>query len=167
MRYVCAWRKTELGVRAGDPGPVSHGLCEECKRHLKAEIGVPIRHFLDELGAPVALVDSDGRVKTASAQALALLGKDRSEIEGALGGEVFECVYSREPGGCGGTVHCSGCTVRMLVTDTHRTGRSHVRQPAVLQRDTGSGSRPFDLRISTEKVGDVVLLRIEEMTADE
>ena len=58
-------------------------------------------------------------------------------------------------------MHCSGCAVRLTVTDTMRTGRSHKEVPAyVNQKD-----RRLSLRISTEKAGECVLLRIDRLDA--
>jgi hypothetical protein len=78
-----------------------------------------------------------------------------------MGGDVFECAYARLPGGCGRTAHCSGCTIRQTVMDTVRTGQGHLRAPAYLNRATPDGVQRIPLTISTERVGDFVLLRID------
>lgn len=113
------------------------------------------------------VIDSDARVLTANKQAREALHKDQKSIHGFRGGEVFECAHAKLPGGCGNTVHCSGCTVRRTVMDTMETGRSHLHTPAYLHHGTPENFRRVDYFISTEKVGDAVLLRIDEATPAE
>jgi len=37
MRHICAWCKCELGDPVPpDDGQISHGICEECRKKLKA-----------------------------------------------------------------------------------------------------------------------------------
>ncbi len=46
--------------------------------------------------------------------------------------------------------------------DTFQTGKSHLNTPACLNRGDPDDCRKIDMLISTEKVMDVVLLRIDE-----
>lgn len=166
MYRICAWCGEDLGRAGSDLDPqnvITHGLCKECAFHLFAQIGMPLQRYLDGLGVPIVVIDGDGTVKTANERARALLQKDLSAIEGYRGGQVFECAYARLPGGCGNTIHCSGCTIRNTVTDTWQTGSSHPRVPAYLDRPTRDGVKEIRLLISTEKIEQVVLLRIDEM----
>jgi PAS domain-containing protein len=125
---------------------------------------MPLRDFLDGFGAPVLLVDSNGNIKTANKAVRQILNKDLPQIEGYKGGDVFECAHATLPGGCGKTVHCSGCAIRKTVMDTLNLGKSHEKVPAYLKQASRDGSQSFRLLISTEKVQDVVLLRIDEIT---
>jgi PAS domain-containing protein len=142
---------------------VSRGLCHECSRHLLALRGMPLLDYLDGLRAPVAVVDSDGVLRAANRQLCELVGKDLSSVRGNRGGDVFECAYAGLPGGCGRTSHCSGCTIRRAVTETLTTGVSRDRVPASLQEGSPGRARPIELLISTERVGNHVLLRIDMM----
>jgi hypothetical protein len=126
-------------------------------------MGMPLREYLDGLGMPVAVVDETGRIKTASDQTCRLLQKKRADIEGYLGGDVFECEYAKLPGGCGETIHCSGCTIRRTVTKTLQTGESQHQVPAYLNQATPDGTQQVHLLISTEKVENVVLLQIDQV----
>jgi PAS domain-containing protein len=128
---------------------------------------MPLRAFLDGLGVPVLLVDPEGNIKTASRDARKILSKDLPEIEGYRPGEVFECANAMLPGGCGKTSHCSGCAIRRTVTDTFETGKSHEKVKAYLKQETGGARQRLSLLISTEKVGEVVLLRIDEMRVED
>jgi PAS domain-containing protein len=170
MKRVCAWCGKSLGTAFSDvhsDALITHGICDECAFHLRAQVGMPLRDFLDGLGVPVLLLDSDGNVKTANKTVRQFLKKDLTQIEGNKGGDVFECRHATLPGGCGKTVHCSGCTIRRTVMDTFSSGKSQEKLRAYLNRETPDGSQPLRLLISTEKVHDVVLLRIDEITVDE
>jgi hypothetical protein len=149
----------ELGQE--EQGIITHGICRDCAYHLFAQIGMPLLEYLDGLNVPVVIVDGDGTVTTANEQARTVLQKDLSEIEGYKGGDVFECSHAKLPEGCGQTIHCSGCTIRKAVTYTSQTGQSCQSVPAVLNRDTVDGVTEARFLISTQKVRDVVLLRID------
>ena len=101
-------------------------------------------------------------VTSANKQAQSLLQKELPDIEGFKGGEVFECAYASLPGGCGNTVHCDGCTIRNTVMDTFQTEMCHLNKPAYLIRGIRDKIQEFQYLISTEKVKDVVLLRIDK-----
>lgn len=165
MNVVCAWCGTfirSVPEGAENPGPHdSHGICADCARTLLEDLGVPVETFLSELGVPVLLMDDDVQVTDANPAALAMLGRTEATVLGRLGGEVFECVNSRLPGGCGRSVHCSGCTLRRTVTSTWETGRTCSRVPATLEVTRGDEPERIALLITTAKVGNRVLLRID------
>jgi PAS domain-containing protein len=173
MKRVCAWCGAGLASAgavaeaiAGAPDqanvPVSHGVCPSCYRRLLGESVSDFAEFLETLGAPVLLVDADVSVREANSRALALLGKKRSELSGRRGGEVIECGNSRLPGGCGQQDRCrTGCVIRRSVTHTLATSQAVVRAEAVQEVFTSQGVGEIRFRISTEKAGNLVLLRIE------
>lgn len=166
MKKICAWCKKDLGGISSDQASeqlISHGMCAECANHFRAQMGVDIQRFLDGLNEPILIVDSDSVVLTANLKARNFLQKELIHIEGFKGGDVFECEYAMLPGGCGNTIHCSGCTIRMNVMDTFTSGKSHLETPAFLNHKT-AGTLSF--LISTEKIGDVVLLRIDKVMSD-
>lgn len=170
MQRICGWCGKDLGeIKTGPDSEylISHGICDECAFHLVAEVGMPLREYLDHLDAPVLVVDGDAVVKTANKAAQDLLQKDLFQIEGYLGGKVFECVHSAEPEGCGQTIHCSGCTIRITVMETLNTGKNHLRVPASLDCKTKVGVCGIHYLISTEKLGNVVLLRVDEVNPKE
>ena len=168
MKRVCAWCRKELGradSQASSEDIITHGICEICRDNLLFQMGVELGVFLDSLKLPVVVVNRGGTIVTGNDQAKALLRKGLPEIEGFKGGEVFECAYARLPDGCGNTMHCSGCTIRRTVMETHSTGRSCLRVPAMLYRNTPEDPEKIKLLISTERLADLVLLRIDEMEA--
>ena len=142
---------------------ITHGICASCASKFFGDLGLDLNTFLDSMGVPVVVVDSNVCIRAANGQARAFLQKDFSVIENYLGGDVFECLNAKQPGGCGHTVHCSGCAIRNTVTDTFQTGKSHHKVPAILNRETPDSCRKVALLISTEKVAGVVMLRIDEV----
>lgn len=165
MRRVCAWCGGDLepGGSPADP-VVTHGICPSCSDHFFGEPDLPpLRRFLDRLEAPVLLVGPEGAVLTANEAARQLLGKSLPEIEGRRSGEVVECAWARLPGGCGRTEHCAACAIRIAVGETFATGVSRERLCAVEGTGASGDHGSSVLRISTERVGGAVLLRIDEM----
>jgi hypothetical protein len=159
---MCAWCKSELETDSGVPdgGEARTVICPSCAENMLYQDGVDLQLYLDSLPVPVVLVDSNGRVKTANINALLLLNKNLTEIRGNLGGDVFECRYARLPGGCGKTVHCSGCTIRQSVNETFSTGKPVVNRLAYI---SGHSSRRLSLSISTELINGAVFLRVESL----
>jgi len=166
MRRICACCKKDLGEvdsEGGGSAVITHGLCGDCAFHLSARMGMRLREFLQGLGKPVVAVSPDGTIQSTNGQASALLGMDLPEIEGHLCGDVFECDHAALPEGCGRTVHCVACTVRKCITETFETGRSCERVPGHLNHTTFDGPDEICFLISTEKLGDLILLRLDSV----
>ncbi|OGS02252.1 MAG: hypothetical protein A2339_05690 [Elusimicrobia bacterium RIFOXYB12_FULL_50_12] len=120
-----------------------------------------LRSFLNKFEFPVLQVDKDGRIMLTNDKVNAMLRKSPEEVDGKLGGDVIECVYSKEPGGCGKTVHCKGCAIRNTVMASHDTGESFSNIDAYQDIQTNEGVKRVHFKISTEKILDVVLLKVE------
>jgi hypothetical protein len=166
MKRICAWCRKELhGIDSpADAGNViTHGICKNCRDNIMFQLGVELESFLNSLNVPIVLVNQEGTVVTVNNQAKTMLRKDLPEIKGYRGGEVFECAYARLPEGCGNTLHCSGCTIRRTVMQTYATGKGFLRVPAALNKNTPEEPVKMNLLISTEKLTDLVLLRIDKM----
>jgi PAS domain-containing protein len=166
MKRICAWCRKDLGK--GESGSeadriITHGICDQCQSNLWFQQGVPFQQFIDSLEEPVLVVDSEDRIENANRKARKLLGKELGDIKGTKRGEVFECAYARLPEGCGKTEHCSGCAIRRTVGYTLESGKSSLRVPATLRCEGIEGEEGTRFLISTEKVGDVVLLRIDDV----
>jgi len=162
MKKICAWCNKEIGEEEGDESVITHGICASCAQRIISPQKNSLRAFLNRFEYPILLVDSNVEIKIANHQAQEALGKDLKEIEGYLGGEALECVYASQPGGCGKTEHCKACAIRKMVNDTHASGISLLRQPAYQNIETPDGIVQMRLFLSTEKVGNFVILRIDE-----
>jgi hypothetical protein len=143
-------------------GPITHGICEDCSSWLlQGRHGTDLGAFLDRLEAPVVVIDGERNVVAANSRAREMLRNDLPRLEGFKGGDVFECAFARLPEGCGNTVHCAACAIKRTVMRTHETGESCLKSPATLHRHTPTEPATTELVISTEKLGDMVLLRID------
>ncbi len=170
MKIVCAWCSKDMGTTLPEnhsESVITHGICEECMKTIFAVSRAELGAFLDSFAAPVLVVDETGSVLTANKQARVLLQKNLSDIEGFKGGDVFECAYSKLPGGCGETIHCDGCTIRNAIMDTFQSGKSHLKTPAYLYTGSPDDRAKVDFLISTERVKEVVLLRIDKVGSSE
>jgi len=166
MRRICSWCGKQLETASAvesEDQLISHGVCDDCKFHIIAQNGMRLREYLNSFDAPVFIVDKDNRVKTSNTSAASTFKKDPPEMDEVLCGIVFECDHSHLPEGCGKTVHCSACTVRICILQTIETGRIFSRIPAYLDCSK-KGTNKIHFLISTEKLGDSVLLRVEDVT---
>lgn len=166
MKKICAWCKKELEnvqIDVNEEHPVTHGICPRCAQRLLFGRAKPLHEFLDSLGVSILLIESEPKVLTANKHARNLLGKELPEIEGHKGGDVIQCVYASTPSGCGNDVHCKSCTIRRTVLETFATGRSFVKVRTYPDIQLVEEVKTMSLTITTEKAGDVVLLRIDEL----
>jgi ferredoxin len=143
-----------------DDDMVSHGMCAECDHHFSRQwSGLRLGEYLDDIDLPAMAVDPDGRVIAANQRMAETLGKNDREYFGLLGGEVMECQYARLPEGCGKTVHCQTCAIRLTVTKVIDTGQPQLRVPAYLNQVESR----VNMLISAYKHDEFVRIVIEEM----
>jgi hypothetical protein len=164
MKAVCAWCKKDIGPRDSPPGTeaaITHGICRDCLRRWFPKYSSSFKEFLDSLKVPILVIDQDGKVKTGNGLAEKVLNRHFSESEDIQLGEAFTCVNVRQPGDCGRSAHCPTCGIRKAIRQTFTTGKPMVCQPATIHRAPEKNSTDF--LISTEKAGDMVLLRIDHM----
>lgn len=166
MALHCSWCNNEVSPeetgRSMDRR-ISLPLCPSCSELMVFQMGVPLQTFIDRLPAPIFVVDNNGTVEAANSLGYRFLNKKPQDVVKKLQGVVFECAYSRLPEGCGGTIHCSGCAIRRSVHETYETGESRIEVPATLKYDGPDDPRDVEMLISTEKMGEVVLLRIDKV----
>ena len=166
IKQVCLYCGSYLGsLESTEDGPelISHGVCSICFPRLMRGMGQPFADFLNSLPGPIYIVDAECRVVGANKLGLQQVSKHLPAIEGKPAGEVFECKHARLPGGCGRTLHCKTCTIRKAVIKTAETGESCLRVPAFIDLADISKDMTVRFLISTEKVNDAVLLRIEDV----
>jgi hypothetical protein len=165
MKLVCAWCGNPID-RAGysqtlDPD-TSHGMCPTCSEALASqERGVSLERHIDSIPVPILLVDSNNVVVAMNATATASLGGKPDSTAKQLFGQVFDCVHSHSPEGCGRAIHCSGCLIRRSVAATFNTGEPQVLIPATLSIENLDQLSEVVLTVTTVKRDGVVILRIE------
>ena len=165
MKLICAW----CGVTIERPGydltldrDTSHGMCADCAEAVVSqERGVSLQRHIDRIPIPIFLIDSDDAVVTMNAKACEGLGKKSAATAKQPFGQVFDCIHSRLPEGCGRTIHCSGCAIRRSVVRTFQTGEPQIRIPATLSIDNPDRLSDAVLIITTLKRDGIVLLRVE------
>lgn len=169
MERRCAWcgRNLDDGAEERPPdGRVTHGICPQCRAKLETGTGVPIEEFVASLDEPVLLIDADHTVGMVNRAALDRFHGHGESFIGERTGTVFECENAHLPGGCSLTVHCSGCTIRQAVEFTHHTGEPKLNVPATLRVVDDADLNQIELLISTARVGNRVLLKIDRYRKD-
>jgi hypothetical protein len=141
-------------------GDITHGICEACLRQVS---GTPnSRKWLEAIDAPILLMQGNPRqVVTANKKALELFGKELPEVEDRRGGQVFDCVHSFTEAGCGKDSNCENCKIKDAIVDTFTLDNPHNGISTSLQIKKADGTKTYALQVSTQKVGDLALVRIE------
>ncbi|MFA5056818.1 MAG: hypothetical protein WC485_01780 [Opitutaceae bacterium] len=161
MKVVCAWCQKLLVEDAAKDAKISHGICEDCQRRM---LGGSVRFgdFLDRLDFPVLVTDRNLQVVEANRAAATIAGSSRTRLKAGSTGMAIECYNAGLPGGCGQTPHCHGCALRKTIADTHADGQTRSAVYIVPQAPDGSRGKILQFRFFTQKVGDSVMVVIEE-----
>ena len=141
-------------------GICTDGICEACASRISDITNNS--ELLEAIDAPILLMQGNPRqVVTANRKALGLFGKALPEVENKRGGQVFNCIHSFSEAGCGKDINCENCRIRDAIIDTFNTGKPHPGVSTTLQIKKAGGISPHMLQVSTEKVGDLALVRVE------
>lgn len=163
QQTICPLCQTDVALpaetRAADD--ITGALCEDCRQRMSREPAETLGDYLDRFEIPIVMFDANVRAYVANASARETLGKDAADIKGHLGGEIIGCTHSKEPGGCGQTLHCQSCTIRNSVAETYATGLTLRNVHAYLDVQVGQEVQSVHLLITTEKAGDYVLLKMD------
>ena len=139
----------------------AYGICEKSSSPRVPD-GSDYSELLEAMDAPVLLMQGNPRqVVAANTKALELFEKELHEVEGHRGGQVFDCVHAFTEAGCGKDSNCEGCRIRDAIMDTFTTANPHNGISSSLQIKKADEIITYALQISTEKVGDLALVRIE------
>ena len=157
---TCKLCKNEIAeVSPSTKGNITEGICGSCALQMSDPRK---REVLEAIGAPVLLMQGDPRqVVTANTRALELFAKDLSAVAGHRGGQVFDCVHSFTEAGCGKDSNCENCPIKDAIVDTFATAAPHRAVATTLQIRKQDGTSPYELQVSTEKIGELALVRIE------
>ncbi len=161
MDIVCYYCQAHIRTVEPHKSDVSHGVCRNCLPKLVKDLGQPLSEFIDELSTPILILQEGTRVVAANVAARKLSPEPLEELTGLLCGEVIGCLHSKEPEGCGNTVHCLSCAIRRSVAHTMETGDPCKDVPAYPDVGLMSGDKDICFKISTEKKGNFVMLRIK------
>lgn len=146
-------------------GNITHEICGKCA--VSASGAADSSTLLESIDAPVLLMQGNPRqVVSANRKALALFGKALHEVENHRGGEVFDCIHSFTEAGCGKDVNCENCKIKNAIVDTFTTADPHNGISTELSIRKANVTKTYALQVSTEKVGDLALVRVERYDAD-
>lgn len=151
-------------IKEGQPELIiTKGLCASCRSRI-ADAG-PARNekkAIDSIDAPVLLMQPNPRqVYVANNKAEIIFGKDLPGMEGHRGGEVFDCIHSFTEAGCGKDVNCADCKIKNAVVETFTGARNLSGVSTTLEVKKRGEIISYVLEVSTEKVGELALLRID------
>jgi len=90
------------------------------------------------------------------------LKKDLSQIEGCSGGQVFDCVHAFAGTGCGIEKSCESCAAKNAAIETFTNGKSLKGVSTFLDVKKDGEIHTYNLKISTERVGELALVRIDQ-----
>ncbi len=158
MKIVCSYCQKMLGEK--EPrgnSDISHGMCQDCLEYfLRQWDGLNLDEYLNGFDAPVAAIDTEGRIIAQNSKMSQLVMKNDEAVRGQQPGDVVECQFARRPGGCGHTVHCEACAIRRAINHTVSTGAPCSNVPARVKGDSGEA----DLNVSTELRETFVILTL-------
>ncbi len=105
------------------------------------------------------LINEEERVEMINHKGVTFSGKERVDMLGQLGGEVFDCIHSFKDEGCGRTPECATCPIRNQVMSTFKTGKSQIEVEGKMVFLLGGQEVTYHFIIST------ALLTINESPA--
>jgi hypothetical protein len=76
---------------------------------------------------------------------------------------VIECRHVGEMGECGASPHCAGCVLRRTIGETGADGQQREGVYADPGWGAGDGASAELFRFSTSKMGDAVVVALEEI----
>ena len=163
MNKICRQCKARLESIPQKDYIVTSGICPDCIESIFGKQNSSITAFINSIDAPILLMQPDPRqVHTANKKACELFEKDLSQIEGHRGGQVFDCVHAFTEMGCGKDENCEDCKIKNSIVDTFTSGKSYDGVSTVLEIKKNNSKKPYVLKVSTEKVGDLALIRIDK-----
>lgn len=163
---ICRWCQTEFSVTPKKCSDfiITGGSCISCDNIVfKSNNVITIRGFIDTIDIPILVLQAEPRqVFTANKKACELFGKGLHQMEGFRGGQVFDCVQSFTEAGCGKDINCENCDIKGAIIGTLTMGNSFENIKSTLDIKKDDKISTYLLQISTEKVGDLALVRIDE-----
>lgn len=119
--------------------------------------------FVNSFELPSLLMQTDPRqVVTANQKASELFDKTLSQIKGLRGGQVFDCIHAFTEKGCGLDPNCENCKIKNAVVDTFTSGNSHEEIHTILEVIKNNVTIPYNIKVSTKKIGEFALITISE-----
>lgn len=161
----------DWGFAGPPPQPVStaFGFTKESEMAAEgSDKSEMLRTVFDAIPSLIFVVDDDVRIQDYNAAAAELLLGKRETILKRRGGEVLNCLHSKDaPEGCGHATFCNNCVIRNSVTKAFR-GSSIVRRRTKIEIIRGEDKLEIYALITASpflfKKRSLVLLVIEDIS---
>lgn len=164
MKRVCAWCNSAMSpVKTGGKAAanmLTHSICSGCSDNLDFQLGVSLTTYLDSFIMPVVALDGNGALIGINGAASERFKGKAVSASAEWQEKVFECAHARLPQGCEQAVHCSGCAIRIVTSESFRTGESSSAVPAHVNHCSSDRTETAELLVSAEKTDDIVFLKI-------
>lgn len=165
----CNWCQQELNVTHEKSADfiITGGVCTDCAEKVFKSNNINIiREYIQTIDAPVLLLQPEPRqVYSANNMACELFDKELFQMEGHRGGQVFNCIHAYTEAGCGKDTNCENCEIKGAIIETFTSGNSYAGIKKRLDVHKDNKTIPYTLQISTEKIGDFALVRIDKYTS--
>jgi hypothetical protein len=128
--------------------------------------GPPVLGLADLLAMldfPVVVTDGAMTIRLVNQTAMQILGKSAWQLEGSTVGMAIECRHVGGKGECGASAHCAGCVLRRSISDTNADGQPRYGVYSDPEWAMATGTKADLYRFSTTKMGDAVVLALEEI----
>jgi hypothetical protein len=162
IKQICKWCQTEFNVSYEQSLKfiITGGVCISCANKIANTI--ENRKYLDTIDNPILLMQPEPRqVYTANKKASKLFDKELFQMEGFRGGQVFDCIHAFTEAGCGKDINCEKCKIKAAIVDTFITDNSFNCVASPLEIKKNCKVNTYLLQISTEKIGEFALVRID------
>ena len=161
MRKVCGWCNNQLSsTEHSRSNDVTHNICSECsERVFRTSRPRTVQGFINTLSSPVIIIKDTNDIALANKHADKIL---KLNVGHKLGNAV-ECSCAQLPSGCAQTVHCKACAIRKVIQETTESGKSHNNIAVYQDTHTPTGTKHHTIKLSTEKIGATILVRIDEL----
>lgn len=166
IKRVCAWCGQDIDTvkQRAIPDPIiTHGICNSCKANMINQMEFDVQKFLDSMDDPIIIVDSDAIVLAGNSKAEQILGKSSAKLIGLSLGETFHCENVFDKTLCGQSENCPTCELRAQIVATHASGSGQRNKPVLIKVKEESSTYSLRVGISSEKMGNSILLRIDEI----
>jgi PAS domain-containing protein len=163
MKTVCAWCSKVLIEDEAMYAALSHGICADCMREMLSGSHRSLVDLLNSIEFPILVTDETRAIRQVNHSAERVLGKPAHQLEGSTVGMAIECLHAGIMGECGMNDYCAGCVLRRTIGSTHADGQTRYGEYSQHDATMGVGLKARKIRFTTTKMGDAVILVIEEI----
>ena len=159
-KCIYCQKQYEINPNLDKDRPITQVFCNDCYKNLIE--GSSKIDIINKISSSVIIFDQTGTIKLVNEKLLEQVQKSYTEIIGSVGGEIIDCTYANQGNGCGNSPNCDQCVVKQFLTRTVETGKSFAGVKGHQISKTTKGLMQNDFMFAMEKIGNLVLLRIDK-----